>query len=96
MWHFVTICLQSTKRVYIRWNDNNTEQVSENHSYSVESLLQKMDYDNDSLCNYVNAVKEQNGEHTWYQNTSSELKKSSYFKLHSIKTLAHLLLVRLS
>lgn len=74
--------MQSTKSVYIRWNDDANSTPFMNPAYSVDSLIRKMNYDNDELRNYVNVAKEQNGAYSWYQRTSTELKKSSYFKLH--------------
>ena len=71
--------MQCTMSVYIQWKENKISELDGSTIWSVENLLRRMRFEGDS-CHYLNLEKEKNGEYSWYQHTSSVLKKSSYFR----------------
>ena len=71
--------MQCTMSVYIQWTGNKRSELDGSMIWGVENLLCCMKFEGESR-HYLDVEKEKNGEYSWYQHTSSVLRKSSYFR----------------
>lgn len=80
--------MQSTKSVYIRWNEEDPPDASRKPVWSIEKILRNMRYSADhQYQDYIRSLKrkEEATGILWYQHLSTQLKKSAYFTAENDK-----------